>query len=180
MSAIRLRCKRPVVAKKPLRRIGDGVFRTIVEMAYEMASCEWRDSVKEILLPLFRSVKAYADKPKHFNGRLPPMRREEGWVRRLALMYSDKLDSNVVASHEYLCITPEGCRNYLMVTIHRVWEDFNRKDALDYFVTIKIYRRVWLQDGAYDKYIYSTYTPLDEVEVALDSLPNKNLTLITA
>jgi len=44
MSAItvapRIRCKRPVAAKKNLRRIGDGVFRTIVEMAYEMDKAE--------------------------------------------------------------------------------------------------------------------------------------------
>ena len=32
--------KRPVAAKKHLRRIGDGVFRTIVQMAYEMEASE--------------------------------------------------------------------------------------------------------------------------------------------
>ena len=179
MSAVakpRIRCKRPVVAKP--RRMEQSIFKTIVEMAYEMASCEWKDTVKQLLVPLIRSVKAYADThPRMNKNRFPPLRRQEGWVRQPES--SEKLDSNTVAKHEYLSLTPSGRRVYLDVTVKR-YPSFNhrQRDMISYYFLIQVYRRHMGPDVSYTTHIYNDSCHINDAERELCHLPNKHLTLL--
>lgn len=172
----RIRCKRPLVAKP--RRMEQSIFRTIVEMAYEMASCEWKDTVKQLLVPLIRSVKAYADTHPRMNGnRFPPLRRQEGWIRQPES--SEKLDSNTVAKHEYVSLTPSGGRVYLDVTFCR-YPSFNhrQREMISYYFLIKVYRRHMGPDVSYTTDIYHDSCHINDAERELCHLPNKHLTLL--
>lgn len=65
MSVVR-KIKKPTVAKKPLRRIGDAVFKMIVEMAYEMKHanryCEAERTNRFVGLPSLWNVNLVVGK----------------------------------------------------------------------------------------------------------------------
>jgi len=192
MSAItvapRIRCKRPVAAKKNLRRIGDGVFRTIVEMAYEMGSCEWRDNMKEHLTPLFRSVMDYADKPKPITGKMPPLRRQPNWI---ASEFSSKryLDKTILAKHKYTSVSLDGQLYHMVVTIHRTFQVHDRRlyafpeahkvrhDGMEYTVSTYMYYMDITNRGDYERVVYFSECSLDDAINGLYKLPRCYLAL---
>jgi len=177
MSAItqptRLRVPRPVLARPFPRRMEQSIFKTIVEMAYEMASCVWRDDVIEQLIPMLRSVKAYADTPKRINGKLPPMRREEGWVREPR--YLSAISPSIVARHEYTCLPRSGERMTLRVSVGRQLRGDN---TLVYSAHITLHRNLWLNDASHEKLVYGSCRSLATAEQSLYYLPKLDLTLL--